>query len=331
MGLLGIARSLKLGRVNAIVESKVCRQPIVQTDSSSSIDRFRRLESGERRAAPIRAQLRAPHLAGSASPARSSTIARSPPRSAPRRACFVTNPIADGREIAYALAMVPSRAAWFLGLASALAAAACSDDGGAPTPDAPQGSCARGEVFFTGELIDWDSTAAAFRGINDAALTVEGEAARTDQTSPNGRFEVCLAGGAAITRVTVDASSASTYLDGVAIAEVEVLAAGATPSFRSFTAMREQRFTPRIELGKAQVFVDVAGAQREVTLPVAYQAALAFDGTSWAAGTTGRAVFFLNVEARTPATTVTMPGSFLGGKSVPLTANQLTFVTLLGK
>jgi hypothetical protein len=320
MGLLEIARSLKLGLVNAIVESKVCRQPIVQTDSSSSIDRFLRLESDERRASPIRAPIRAPNLASSA-----------PPRSAPRRACFVTNPIADGREIAYALTMVVSRAVTFLGLATAFAGVACSDDGGAPTPDAPQGSCARGEVFFTGELIDWDSTAAAFRGINDAALTVEGEAARTDQTSPNGRFEVCLAGGAAITRVTVDASSASTYLDGVAIAEVEVLAAGATPSFRSFTAMREQRFTPRIELGKAQVFVDVAGAQREVTLPVAYQAALAFDGTSWAAGTTGRAVFFLNVETRTPTTTVTMPGSFLGGKSVPLTANQLTFVTLLGK
>jgi hypothetical protein len=26
-----------------------------------------------------------------------------------------------------------------------------------------------------------------------------------------------------------------------------------------------------------------------------------------------------------------MPGSFVGGKTVPLTANQLTFVTLVGK
>ena len=245
----------------------------------------------------------------------------------------MTNSIAGAQEIHYALEMVVSRAVVFLGLASALTAAACSDDGGDSSPDAPQGSCAKGEVFFTGELLDWDSTAAMFRGINDATLTVEGEAARTDKTAPNGRFELCLAAttGGATTKVAVDATSASTYLDGVAIADPEVLAAGATPSFRDFTAMREMLFSPRIALGKAQLFVDVAGAQREVTLPATYEAAFAFDGTTWAAGTTGRAVFFVNVDARTPTTTVTMPGTFLGGKSVPLTANQLTFVTLLGK
>lgn len=219
----------------------------------------------------------------------------------------------------------------FLGLAAALTAAACSDDGGGdPTPDAPQGSCAKGEVFFTGELIDWDSTTAVFRGINDAALTVASDAARTDKTSPNGRFELCLA-SAATTPVTVDATSASTYLDGVAIADLEVLAAGIIPSFRSFTAMREMQFTPRIALGKAQVYVDVAGAQREVTLPASHEAVFAFDGTTWAPGATGRAVLFVNVDARTPSTTVTMPGTFLGGETVPLTANQLTFVTVVGK
>lgn len=243
----------------------------------------------------------------------------------------MTDPIAGRAEIHYALGMSFSRS-WPLFLSAiTLGAAACGDDGGdGPTPDAPQGDCPAGEVFFTGELVDWDSTSAVFRGVNDATFTVEGEAARSDKTSPNGRFELCLA-KAATTKVTVDATSVSTYLDGVAVADLEVLAAGVIPSYRSFTTNREMQMSPRIALGKAQVFVDVAGQQREVSLDATYEAAFAFDGTTWAPGKTGRAVFFVNVEARSAVTTAAMPGSFLGGKSVPTTANSLTFVTLVGK
>lgn len=208
------------------------------------------------------------------------------------------------------------------------AAAGCSDEGGGETlPDAPMGPCAQGEVFYTGELVDWD---AGKGGVNDAAFTVEGEATRTDKTSPNGRFELCLT-SAATTRVLIDAPAASTYLDGVAIADLDVLRTGTTASFRDFTALREMQFSPRITLGKAQVFVDVAGTQRAVTLPAAYEAAFAFDGAAWAQGTKGRAVFFVNVEDRSPAITVSMAGNHVGGKTVPLTPNQLTFVTLVGK
>ncbi len=247
------------------------------------------------------------------------------------RRVIVTGAIAERREIHYALGMAFLRTALFSLSALTLGVAACSDDGGeGPTPDAPQGNCPSGEVFFTGELVDWDSTNASFRGVNEATFTVVGEPSRADQTSPNGRFELCLA-KAATTKLTVDATSVSTYLDGVAVAELDVLAAGAIPSFRSFTTNREMQFTPRIALGKAQVFVDVAGAQREVSLDAAYEAAFAFDGSRWAEGKTGRAVFFVNVEPRGGTATAAMSGSFLGGKDLPTTANSLTFVTLFGK
>jgi hypothetical protein len=250
----------------------------------------------------------------------------------------VTNFIASGGKIAYAMGMasslrcrvrLPSPLAILL--IGGAAAAGCSD-GDDPAPDAPVGPCAQGEIFFTGELLDWDSTSERPRGVNAATFTAVGEATRTDQTAPNGRFELCLA-NAATTQVTVDATAASTYLDGVAVAERAVLATGTIPSLRSFTALREMQFAPRVALGKAQVLVDVAGAQRAVTLPVAYEAAFAFDGATWAAGTTGRAVFFVNVDASAAARTtkVTMPGSFVGGETVPLTANQLTFVTVVGQ
>ncbi len=249
--------------------------------------------------------------------------------------------IASGDKIHYVMGMappLPSSLALLAPLACsitfsitcsmAFALTGCSDDSD-PSPDAPMGSCAKGEIFFTGELLDWDSTSERPRGINAAAFTVTGEATRTDQTAPNGRFELCLT-SAATTEVTVDATAASTYFDGVAIADRDVLATGIIPSLRSFTSLREMQLVPRLALGKAHVVVDVAGSQRAVTLAATYEKALAFDGTAWAEGTTGRAVFFVNVDAGA-ASTVKMSGSFVGGKTVPLTANQLTFVTVVGK
>lgn len=219
----------------------------------------------------------------------------------------------------------------------ALVGAGCSDDGGEDPPplELPQGNCPDGEVYFSGELVDWDSPSASVRGVNAATFTVDGEAARTDQTSPNGRFELCIA-KASPTKIAISPTSASTYLGGTAIAELEVLAEKRAsgdfviPSFRSFTAIQEMRFTPRVALGKAQVYVDVIGEQRAVTLPATYEKAFAFDGTAWAEGTTGRAVFFTNVDTGADSR-VTMSGTFVGGKTVPLTANQITFVSVVGK
>ncbi|MEZ4358841.1 MAG: hypothetical protein R3B48_01575 [Kofleriaceae bacterium] len=211
----------------------------------------------------------------------------------------------------------------------ALALLACGDNG-PMQPDANlTGPCPTGEVFYTGELVDWVSTPATFRGVFDASFTVDGDAARTDQTSPNGRFELCLA-NAASTRVLIDATADSTYQDGVAVVDLDVLKAGVTMSLRSFTTMQEAGFTPRLAPGKAHVFIDVAGAARAITLSAAYEAAFAFDGTQWVAGTSGRAVFFANVEPGAAAK-ATMSGRFVGGASVPREADRLSFVTVVGQ
>lgn len=233
--------------------------------------------------------------------------------------------------------MVGMGLAGLVALAGLALGAGCSDDGGEDPPplELPQGTCPAGEVYFSGELVDWESPSASVRGVNAATFTVEGEAARTDQTSPNGRFELCLA-KATPTKVAINPTSASTYLGGTAVVELEVLAEKRAsgdfviPSFRSFTSVQEMRFVPRVALGKAQVFVDVIGEQRAVTLPATYEKAFAFDGTAWAEGTTGRAVFFTNVDVGADAR-VTLPGAFVGGKTVPLVASQITFVSVVGK
>jgi hypothetical protein len=255
----------------------------------------------------------------------------------------VTKAIASGEKIDYHRGMgilhvsrcTPPRSSV---LASAVLAsllgAACSDS--AATPDAgfdTPSPCPAGELFYTGELVDWGSTLTTFLGVYDASFTVEGEPARTDKTSPNGRFELCLA-NATTTLVTVDATAASTYFDGIAVAEADVIKSGTLSSMRSFTAMRELTFVPRIAFGKAQVFVHVAGNQRAVNLPGTPGAKLIFDGTQWKpAGKddVGSDVFFTNVTAADPPVAVQMSGTFLGGKSVPLWANKLTFVTVVGK
>src|SRR5262245_17259702 len=84
---------------------------------------------------------------------------------------------------------------------------ACGDDGGGTTDaridaspadarvDAPPGTCPAGEVFFTGELLDWDWSLANAVGVNNAMLVVQGMPQRTDATAPNGRFELCIPPG----------------------------------------------------------------------------------------------------------------------------------------
>jgi hypothetical protein len=268
---------------------------------------------------------------GMASPAQS---ASSRPSSPPVLASSSSSILA--RSMSAAISAPRCRSALLAAMA-AIGCVGCSDDGGEDPPPLllPQGPCPAGEVFYSGELVDWDSPSASVRGVNAATFTVEGEAARTDATSPNGRFELCLA-KASPTKVTIDPTAASTYLGGTAVVELEVLAEKRAsgdfviPSLRSFTAMQELRFVPRVALGKAQVFVDVIGVERAVTLPATYEKAFAFDGTTWAEGTTGRAVFFTNVDAGADSR-VTLPGTFVGGKTVPLTANQLTFVSVVGK
>ena len=73
------------------------------------------------------------------------------------------------------------------------ACSACGDDGGKVDAgyviDIDNASCGD-QLHFTGEYVDWD-TDAAFCGIGDATVDVEGDGA-TDTTAPNGRFDLCI-------------------------------------------------------------------------------------------------------------------------------------------
>jgi hypothetical protein len=149
-------------------------------------------------------------------------------------------------------------------------------------------------VFFTGELVDFDSTASAFLGVHDATFTVRGDTSRTAQTAPNGRFELCL-GIEPQTLVDVTPAPGSGYIGGIAVVTKEVAPTGVY-SIRSFTMDDGERFFGYLA-DRAQVYVHVAGNPRTVTISAASERAYAFDGTSWQGGEDrGTDVFFSNVD-----------------------------------
>src|SRR5262245_22860916 len=107
----------------------------------------------------------------------------------------------------------------------------CSDDP-APArdagPDAPPDTsdvCGAAGVFFTGEYVDWDSTTTEFLGIFKATFTVRGDAARTDETSPNGRWEMCIANDPV---TLVDVATLGGYVGGTIVVVKDVLGAAGT-------------------------------------------------------------------------------------------------------
>lgn len=249
----------------------------------------------------------------------------------------MTSAIASGKEIDYTPAMAsPLRlrsVARYLPCAVLVLAASCSDSPSSPDggPDGPN-PCPSPERFYTGELVSWDSTSGMFRGVFDAAYTVEGQPARTDRTSPNGRFELCLA-EAAITQLTVEPTAASMFRGGLAVAETEVLRAVGMVSMRTFTPAQEAAFSLSLAAGKAHVFIEISGKQRTVTVAGAGPT-FAWDGASWApaaAGATGAALFFTNLDPAAAPVAAAMSGNHLGGKQVPLVADRITWVTMVGR
>jgi hypothetical protein len=228
-----------------------------------------------------------------------------------------------------------------LGLAC-VALAACGDDGGTPTDaaidaavDAPTdtpGGCGA-DAFFTGEVIDWDATATKFCGVFNARLTVRGAPTRTDLTSPNGRFELCLAREA---QTVIDVvfpttqSECTTPRDTYPVPAVLVVPQGTFEaegmfSGRAMTAMRQAAMFTQVgaayDAGQAQLVVHVLGEATAVAISSSHAATQAFDGTAWAAGTTGKDVFFPNVAPG--ATTVTY-----GSKTISLTLDPGVFTEL---
>lgn len=229
---------------------------------------------------------------------------------------------------------------------AALAAAAlagCSDSGGTAkdaSTDVPTDSMCGAGTFFTGEIIDWDSTTAKFCGVYNSILTVAGQSAAGDMSNPNGRFELCVP-HQALTEVDVAhsakqsecAMSKDVYpVPAVLFAEQAVIDAGGMFSARAMTQMRQTDMFKTIGTGfnaaKAQLVVHVDGAQRQVSISVsAHDTTQKFDGAAWAAGDTGTDVFFPNVDPG--SVQITVAGNTVGSPAtVTLVANAYTYVNV---
>ncbi len=227
-------------------------------------------------------------------------------------------------------------------LASLLVACgACGDDGDTPSDATPvvdidNGSCGD-QLRFTGEYVDWD-TDVTFCGINEALFEVQGGQGAMDNTSPNGRFEMCISGsGVTLVDVTppvdpsmctVPMTATSTYsLGGIAVANAAMLKAGGFWSARNFTADRLATigFTP--DAAKGHVFVHIDTGSRTVAITGNHGATQAVVDTAWAAGDTGHEVFFPNVDVGMTTVSAT-GGAVIGAGQVPVTANKITYVSL---
>ncbi len=220
----------------------------------------------------------------------------------------------------------------------------CGDDGGGavdatPVIDIDNGQCGT-QLRFTGELVDFDSSEASFCGVNGAKFEA---GAMTSNTAPNGRFDLCV-DKTSVTNVTVTpattmsgcSSMPGTYnLPIIAVASPATIQAGAFFSGRAFTMQRESTLFTAVgaafDASKAQVIVHVDGAQRGVALLASHATTQAFNGTTWAAGETGKDVFFPNVDVASGSTMLTVVGGAIGTGSIPLQAGKLTLVAVLAK
>jgi len=198
----------------------------------------------------------------------------------------------------------------------------------APADASPCGS----DTFFTGELIDWDSTDSAFLGVNAARVSVQGMPAISTTTPPNGRLELCVP-TVPLLRFDVDAPAG--YLDGTAYVEREALGGGLAISLRSITTTRTASFyTERgltFDPARAHVLVFLAGDRSTLTLDRPHDAAQTANddvpGTfTWAAGAGGRYVLFPNVSVAQATGIIT--GDTSGPHTIALAAGQLSLVAI---
>lgn len=224
-------------------------------------------------------------------------------------------------------------------LALVLLVTACSSGGGGgvdatPVVDIDNASC--GDLLnFTGELVDADSTSATFCGVNNAML----DGAAMDNTSPNGRFAMCIpAMGTSNLTLTPPGTASScsnmpgTYtLPAIVVANPATIRAGAFWSGRLITMQRMATLVPSFDAAKAHVMVHVEGQKRAVAILATHGAAQSFNGTSWGAGEMGNDVLFPNVDVANGSTMLTVVGGAIGTGSIPLQAGKLTLVTVLAQ
>src|SRR5690606_35567286 len=208
----------------------------------------------------------------------------------------------------------------------AIVFAACGEDGGNGTADAPPPDPCMPQMTITGELVDWDSGGAVpFMGIFGSTLTVRDDPSIMDVTAPNGRFEMCIP--AADGLVDVSAMSASDYVSGVVVVDRVVQAALPVLSFRSFTATRAADFAFDVSAG--HVYVHIVGGDRTVSAPSA--TAHTFTNGDWQAGGAGTDIYLANIPLAAETTLTVSGGNVTGSTRVPLSAGQFTYVTLLAR
>jgi hypothetical protein len=209
---------------------------------------------------------------------------------------------------------------------------ACGGDDAAPhdaiTPDIDNGACGT-QLRFTGEYIDWDS-GTAFCGILGAQFQVQGDSVKKS-TAPNGRFDLCVPNQA---EVLVDvtppamlsecAQQGAYVLPAIAVANKAVIEAGGFWSGRAFGMARQS-----VDAAKAQVFVHVNGAPRELSLAAAHGAAQAMVNGAWAPGSTGPDVFFPDVDPSGGSTTLSVSGNAIGTGAIPLVAGKMTTLSIV--
>lgn len=234
-------------------------------------------------------------------------------------------------------------------IVAALVTGGCADDSpgdpdAAPAPDAladaalpDAGGACPGQLVFTGEYVDWDSTEQAFLGVFDATVAEVGNAQNSAQTAPNGRAILCLP-------AVADSEVSFTHPDYVPVlysvgaqanAAVPYAVGGLEPARMAELFSGWGR---TVDGGAAQLEVEVRGAadgEPFIGALVTLGNAAAGAFTADAAGdfvpgnqlTDGAHVFFANVEvgAGTSTVTVTPPAgaSCTGRDSVELAAGQI--------
>lgn len=220
--------------------------------------------------------------------------------------------------------------------------AACGDDGNAPKDGAidaaiDSGACGA-SAAITGEVVDWDANNTTFCGVFNAKLTVRADAALSDSTNPNGRFELCIPRAAVVpldiaysTTPSECTSPKEAYpVPGVAIVLADVPNKSLLFSARAMTPTRQASMFTQIgqayDAAKGQLVVHVVGTAAKVSVDAAHAASQAWNGATWAAGDTGSDVFFPNATAG--SVQITVAGGAATLPKVDVVAGKYTYVTV---
>jgi hypothetical protein len=200
---------------------------------------------------------------------------------------------------------------------------ACGDDGGTFQDAALADPCAP-EMTFTGELVEWTSTDTAFMGVPNATFSQGGVSAKS---APNGRFSMCIPAMNGV--VDIEPAAAQTRLNGTVVVNRLVLGLQPLQSYRGLPMTEATSLGLSPAMG--HVFVHVDGAARTVSTSGAAAIQKHFDGAAWVDGNAGENVFLGNIDAQLTTTLTISGGDSLGGGEIPLTAGEITYVTVVAR